>query len=53
MNENNCVKIIGSLETVEDAVEVMFLVDERFDEELFGLWLNDIIGYHIDMALGY
>ena len=53
MNENNCIKIIAGLETVEDAVEAMFLFDEKFDEELFGLWLEDIIGFHIDMALGY
>lgn len=54
MIEENFISLITDLEeTVIQAVNMMFLVDKEFDEEIFGLWVEDIIGFHIDMALGY
>ena len=54
MIEDHFIELITDLEeTVIYAVNMMFLVDEQFDEEIFGLWVEDIIGFHIDMALGY
>lgn len=54
IEENHFVELISDLEeTIIHSINMMFLVDGQFDEEIFGLWLEDIIGFHIDMALGY
>ena len=49
-------KILGlvtSPQVAIDAVDMVTASGEDWNEEELSLWIDDIINFHIDMALGY
>ena len=53
---NMFMKILGlvtSPQVAIDAVDMVTASGEDWNEEELSLWINDIINFHIDMALGY
>lgn len=53
---NMFMKILGlvtSPQVAIDAVDMVTASGEDWNEDELALWINDIINFHIDMALGY
>ena len=49
-------KILGlvtSPQVAIDAVDMVTASGEDWNEDELALWIDDIINFHIDMALGY
>ena len=55
---NMFMKILGLVTSPQVAIDAVDMLTnsgefEDWNEEEFSLWINDIINFHIDMALGY